>query len=209
MDITSLSISKMERSYRTSLINSLNGYKCLQLIGTTGKDGHSNLGLFSSVVHLGSSPALLGVIFRPKSQNHDTLSNIERTGTYTMNNVTPDFFEQAHQSSARYESGFSEFVECGLTELFITGFDAPFVAESTIRIALNLREIQPIKINNTTLVIGEVVHISMNSQFIAKDGFIDHEKAGTVTVSGLDSYHTTKHLARLSYAKPGIPTQRI
>jgi len=209
MDITDLSIAQMERSYRTSLINSLNGYKCLQLIGTMGKDGHSNLGLFSSVIHLGSSPALFGVVFRPKSQNHDTLSNIERSGIYTMNNVTADFFEQAHQTSARYESGCSEFVECGLTELFIPGFDAPFVAESTIRIALNLKEILPININNTTMVIGEVAHVSMNGQFIAEDGFIDHEKAGTLTVSGLDSYYTTRHLARLSYAKPGIPTQRI
>jgi len=88
MDITDLSIAQMERSYRNSLINSLNGYKCLQLIGTIGKDGHSNLGLFSSVIHLGSFPALFGVVFRPKSQNHDTLSNIERSKIYTMNNVS-------------------------------------------------------------------------------------------------------------------------
>ena len=37
--------------------------------------------------------------------------------------------------------------------------------------------------------------------FIENDGFIDLEKAGSVTVSGLDSYHVTKKLARLSYAK--------
>jgi hypothetical protein len=33
------------------------------------------------------------------------------------------------------------------------------------------------------------------------DGFIDLENAGTITVSGLDSYHSTKKIERLSYAK--------
>ncbi|RYY06600.1 MAG: flavin oxidoreductase, partial [Sphingobacteriaceae bacterium] len=32
--------------------------------------------------------------------------------------------------------------------------------------------------------------------------FVDLEAAGSVTTSGLDCYHTTKKLARLSYAKP-------
>lgn len=38
-------------------------------------------------------------------------------------------------------------------------------------------------------------------EYIAVDGFIDLEKAQTITCSGLDSYHTTLPLARLSYAK--------
>ncbi len=209
MDITQQEIQKMDRAYRTVLINSLPGYKCLQLVGTIGKGGHSNLGLFNSIVHLGASPALLGMVFRPKSAEHDTLSNIERSGSYTFNNVTSPFFEQAHQTSARYESGFSEFVECGLTEFFMPGFDAPFVAESTVKIGMALREILPIKINGTTLVIGEISHISINSALIASDGYIDHEKAGTVTASGLDSYFLGQHIARLSYAKPGLSPKRL
>jgi hypothetical protein len=35
-----------------------------------------------------------------------------------------------------------------------------------------------------------------------EDGFIDLEKANTITCSGLDSYHKTIQLDRLSYAKP-------
>jgi hypothetical protein len=37
------------------------------------------------------------------------------------------------------------------------------------------------------------------------DGFIDLEKANTITCSGLDSYHKTIQLDRLSYAKPDKP----
>jgi hypothetical protein len=36
------------------------------------------------------------------------------------------------------------------------------------------------------------------------DGYVDIEKAETITISGLDNYHETKRIARLSYAKPDI-----
>ncbi len=64
------------------------------------------------------------------------------------------------------------------------------------------REEIPIKINNTILVIGEIVEILMPEEIIGKDGFLDLEKSGTVTCSALDRYHSTQHLARFSYAKP-------
>jgi hypothetical protein len=38
--------------------------------------------------------------------------------------------------------------------------------------------------------------------FVRADGSIDIEQAETITCSGLDSYHSTQLLARLSYAKP-------
>ncbi len=84
----------------------------------------------------------------------------------------------------------------------MSGFDAPFVAESTVKIAMELREIIPVPLNGTTLVIGEIKHILMNQLLVGKDGYVDHEKAGTITVVGLDSYFDTLALARLSYAKP-------
>ncbi|MGF1925968.1 MAG: flavin reductase family protein, partial [Bacteroidia bacterium] len=74
--------------------------------------------------------------------------------------------------------------------------------ESTVKIAMELREIIPIQLNGTTLVIGEIKHILMNPSLVGKDGYVDHEKAGTITVVGLDSYFDTLALARLSYAKP-------
>ena len=50
-------------------------------------------------------------------------------------------------------------------------------------------------------MIGEVVNIIMNDDLLSADGYVDHEKANTLTVSGLDSYFKPKHLARLAYAK--------
>lgn len=194
-------ISAMEKRYRTTFINSLPGYKCLQMLGTVNRSGISNLGLFNSVFHLGASPALLGMIFRPDGDEHDSLENIRQTGQYTLNNVLPEWFEQAHQTSARFPSGLSEFEPCGFNEYYHDDFKAPFVAESSIKIGMEMKEIIDININNTRMLIGEIVHVLMDDGIVANDGYVDHLKAGTVTVAGLDSYFKTEHLSRLAYAK--------
>lgn len=209
MDISHPNLLEMEKPYRNTLINSLPGLKCLQMVGTMSENGHSNLGLFNSIFHSGSDPALLGMIFRPKSTDHATLSNIERTGFYTFNNVLEGFIAQAHQTSARYPAGFSEFVECGFTETFLGGFEAPFVAESTIKIALTLQEVLPIKINGTTLVIGKITNVHLPDNLVAKDGYVDHFKAGTLTVAGLDSYFAPRPVARFKYAKANQSVQEL
>lgn len=59
------------------------------------------------------------------------------------------------------------------------------------------------------MIIGKINHISLPDNCLSEDGFIDIEKAGTITCSGLDSYHTTKRLSRLSYAKPDKFPQKI
>ena len=209
MNISTEALEQMESRFRATLINSLPGFKCLHLVGTMGAGGHSNLGLFNSTFHLGAAPALLGIVFRPGSQDHDTLANIQRTGVYTLNNVLEPFYQQAHQTSARYASGCSEFLVCGLKERFMPNFEAPFVAESTIQIGMELSDVIPVKRNGTTLVIGEIVQILVNDDLIAQDGYINHERAGTLTVSGLDSYFRTSFLARLAYAKPEQPIKYL
>jgi flavin reductase (DIM6/NTAB) family NADH-FMN oxidoreductase RutF len=59
-----------------------------------------------------------------------------------------------------------------------------------------------ISINNTILIIGEIIQIYIPEDCLNKDGFVDIEKANTITCSGIDSYHKTIQLDRLSYAKP-------
>jgi flavin reductase (DIM6/NTAB) family NADH-FMN oxidoreductase RutF len=201
MNINRDHISVMEKRFRTTFINSLPGYKCLQLLGTVSEEGITNLGLFNSVFHLGADPALLGMIFRPDGDDHDSLKNIIQTRDYTLNNVLPEWFKQAHQTSARFPSGHSEFEPCGFKESYLEGFKAPFVAQSSIQIGLEMRELIDISINNTKMLIGEIVHVSMDDSILESDGNVDHLKAGTVTVTGLDSYFTTSHLGRLAYAK--------
>jgi len=80
-------LSTLEHLYRINLINSCSGFKSANLIATKSKDGVSNVAVFSSVIHLGSSPALLGFVTRPTTVPRNTYQNIKETGTYTINHV--------------------------------------------------------------------------------------------------------------------------
>jgi flavin reductase (DIM6/NTAB) family NADH-FMN oxidoreductase RutF len=191
------------------MINSLSGFKSANLIGTCSKDKANNLAIFSSVVHLGSSPALVGFITRPDTVERHTLNNIKCSQRYTINQVNKSFWREAHQTSARYEADECEFKKTGLTAEYIDNINAPFVKESRLKYALALKEIVPIELNGTLLVIGEVTDIFCDEQAIKADGYLDLESLNTVAITGLDSYHTGSRLSRVSYAKPGCALQDL
>ena len=195
-------IERWERFYRANLINSLTGFKPVSLIGTINTSGRTNLAIFSSIVHIGSDPALVGYINRPKKAAPHTLANIEKTGVYTINHIQPDMIEKAHQTSAKYPEEVSEFEKVGLTEEFYADFPAPFIKESKVKYALRLQEIIPIPLNETFLVIGKIEHISIQEAIITEDGFLELEKVHSVCSNGIDSYYRPKPLMRLPYAKP-------
>lgn len=196
-------IESWERFYRANFINSLTGFKSVSLIGTVNEDKQTNLGVFSSIVHIGSDPALVGYINRPRAAAPHTLANIESTGVYSINHILPSFVEKAHQASAKYPDGISEFEEVQLTPQYIGDFPAPFVGESLVKYGLTLQEIIPLTINNTFLVIGKIQCVIMENDLLQPDGFIDLYKAGTVCSNGIDSYYSTQPIGRLQYAKPG------
>ena len=194
-------INGYDRFYRANLINSLSGFKSVSLIGTKNKSGISNLAIFSNIVHLGADPSLIGFVNRPLEAAPHTLTNIESTGFYTINHIHIDWVDKAHQTSAKYPEGVSEFDACGFTEEYIDEFNAPFVKESVIKYGMKLIEVVPIKHNNTFFVIGEVVIISVPESIISSDGFIESDKANSCCSLGIDGYYSTELIARLPYAK--------
>ena len=196
-------IKKMDSRYRVNFINSLTGFKSLNLTGTISSRNRTNLAPVSSVIHFGARPPLMGMLIRPSTVRRHTFENILSTGAWTLNHVTEETFEKAHQCSARYDERTSEFTATGLEE-FYTNFRAPYVKEARIKIGLELEERIDIVSNGTHLLIGSVQEVIMDKNYITDDGFIDIEKAGTITVSGLDSYHKTESLKRLEYAKPPV-----
>ncbi|MEY2765067.1 MAG: hypothetical protein RLZZ205_1491 [Bacteroidota bacterium] len=192
---------KMERRYRGNLINSIGGYKSLHLLGTRSPNENNNLATFSSYFHIGADPALCGIVIRPNEESENTLGNIARTGQYTLNHVLPSFYEKAHQCSAKYPAGVSEFEAVGLTPHFIESFHAPFVAESLIKIGCELVEKVDVTMNGTTIIIGRIVFLEAPDDCLLEDGSIDLIAAQTVTCSGLDTYHVAQLLGKLPYAK--------
>lgn len=195
-------IMTLEQRYRAAFINSLTGFKSVSLIGTIDKNGKANLAIFNSIIHIGANPPYIGFISRPDSVDRHTLDNIQQTGYYTINHINESIYNQAHQTSARYPKDVSEFDATNLNEQYKQGFFAPFVKESTVKMGVRFHERIDIRTNNTVLVIGQIEKVFFPNNCLCMDGFIDIEKAGTITCAGLDSYHKTKRLDRLTYAKP-------
>jgi flavin reductase (DIM6/NTAB) family NADH-FMN oxidoreductase RutF len=197
-------ILAMETRKRAAFMNSLSGFKSASLIGTIDTQNNTNLAIFSSVIHLGSNPALVGFINRPDTVDRHTFENILATNCFTINHINKSIYKQAHQTSARYPKDVSEFDATGLTTEYIKDFKAPFVKESHIKYGLEFIEKHELKINGTILIIGKVIDVILPESCLLSDGAIDIELAETIAISGLDSYHTTNKIARLSYAKPNI-----
>ena len=199
-----------ERLYRANFINSLTGFKSASLIGTINAQGIPNLGMFSSMVHIGSDPALIGYVNRPVAAAPHTLANIKANGLYTVNHIHPSFLAKAHQTSAKYPDEVNEFKEVGLTEEYIQGIHVPFVKESQIKYLLSLKEIVPILLNDTFLVIGQLEQVLIDPSLQpSTDGFLHLDQAGSICSNGLDAYYKTELMDRYDYAKPGIPLQKM
>lgn len=208
--ITSTTIDTWDRFFRANFINSLTGFKSVNLIGTADAKGNTNLGIFSSIVHIGSNPPYIGFINRPVEASPHTITNIRETGFYTINHINTSIMEQAHQTSAKYPAEVSEFTAVGLTPQFNNSIKAPFVKESKVKYALELEEIVPIKWNNTFLVIGRILFVVLEDDIAsARDGYLHLDKAGTICSNGMDGYYSTELIDRFTYAKPDKKPESI
>lgn len=205
MLISTEELEAMAKLTRVQLATSLPGPKPICLVGTRSTAGISNLAPFSSITHLGSNPILLGMVTRPDTVDRHTLKNILMTREWSLNHVTGGILEKAHQCSARYSSGISEFDETGLTEAYHPNFEAPFVKESPLHVGLTLEEIIDIPSNSTKLIVGRVKFINLPDHAVGKDGSLDLPKIGTVASTALDTYFSISEIARLPYAKPTPP----
>ena len=194
-------LADLEQRYRGTFINSIGGFKSVCLVGTKNTANQSNLAIFSSLVHIGANPPLVGLVFRPDSVERHTLENILETGFYTINNICAEFVPNAHQTAARYARNASEFENCGLTEAYKSPFFAPFVGEATVQMGVEFKESIPISSNGTLLVIGQIKHAFFPENCLHEDGFLDLNKAGSITCAGLDAYYTTEPIGRYAYAK--------
>lgn len=208
--LSATDIAQMTKPYRTNLINSLPGFRGANLIGTISAEKRTNLAIFNSVTHIGANPALMGLIMRPVSEeNRHTYANIKATGQFTINHVHQLIVEKAHQTSARYPVDVSEFDACGLSPAFSELLQAPYVAESFIQIGLELADEIPITLNQTILIIGKVLEIRLEEKWLAEDGFIRLDQAGSLAVAGLEGYAQPQELVRYAHAKPNQAIQRV
>ena len=200
MHLSKQDILNTSKIIRLNLINSITGIKPANLIGTISKDGHTNLAIFSSVIHLGSNPALIGIITRPnKKVRRDTLNNILETNYFTINHIHQDFIEQSHKTSGKYNKDESEFNMCNLTEDYLFDFLAPFVKESKIKMGLKLQSVIDIPDNQTKLITGSIEHIYIEDIALEDNGDINLQIINDVGIGGLNNYYKLEKVAHYPY----------
>ena len=207
--ITKKDLEDFDKIARLNLINSITGYKSANLIGTVSKKGILNLAIFSSVIHLGSDPALLGFIVRPTIVPRNTYKNIKETGSFTVNAVTKSLIQKAHQTSANYPEIISEFEVTQIASEFIENIDQPFVKESPVKLWCKYVNEYPIIENDCILIIASIEAIYLDENLIQKDKWVHLEKGKIVTINGLDGYCLPRLLDRFEYARPNTIAQSL
>ena len=195
-------LEQLEQHYRRTFVNSLAGFRQAVLVGTISSEGNTNLAIFNSLIHLGANPSLFGLISRPNSVQRDTFQNILQTKEYTLNYIRAPLYEKAHHTSARYESGISEFEKAGFREIYHPSCSAPFVEDAIVKIAMQFEQTIDIQLNGTILIIGSVKLIEMDASIIGPDGFVNLSEENVLISQGLDAYFVSNLIGRLPYAKP-------
>ena len=197
-----IDIHKMSKVYRLNLINSITGYKSANLIGTKTDAKTNNVAVFSSIIHLGSNPPLIGFILRPTTVPRHTYENIHKYGYFTLNQISKSQVKSAHQTSAKYPKDNSEFTETGLDHEYKDDIEAPFVKNSPIQVGCSYINEYKIIENDTIFIIGKIEIIYVNDNLLLDDGFVQLDKGQIVTINGLDGYALPELIKRFSYARP-------
>ena len=192
----------LSKIYRLNLINSVTGYKSAHLIGSISPSGDENLAVFSSIIHLGSNPALIGFILRPKTVPRNSHANMKSTGVFTLNAISSNQIEDAHHTSAKYPDNISEFDQTNLEPEIKEGWKAPYVKGAQIQIGCSYVNEYLIKENDTILVVGKIEHLFIEEQLLGKDGWIQLDKGDIVSINGLDGYAIPTLIKRFEYARP-------
>lgn len=194
-------LKALDRKYRLNLINSITGIKPANLVGTRSKNNEDNVAIFSSLVHIGSNPAHLGLVIR--SQMHglkDTYSNITETGYYTINQISENFIKKAHYTSAKIAKEHSEFDMMKLEREFKECFWAPFVACSFLKIGMKLIEAISLP-NGCFFIVGEILLVQVPGESVNEKGQINLAQFNAVGIGGLNTYYRLEKIADYPYVR--------
>tara|TARA_B110000003_G_scaffold133685_1_gene135691 strand:- start:35325 stop:35954 length:630 start_codon:yes stop_codon:yes gene_type:complete len=202
MHFTRDNIDALDKIKKINLINSCSGYKSANLIGTISKKDITNIAVFSSITHLGSSPPTLGFILRPTTVPRDTYKNIKESGIFTINHIFEDIIADAHHTSAKYKEEISEFDITNLEAEYHNNCIAPFVMGSPVQMEMKFVEEYHIKSNNVIHIIAEIKNLYIKDDILLNDGFLDLAKGKVAAINGLDAYAIPNNNKRFDYQRP-------
>lgn len=193
-------LGRLDRAYRRTFVNRLQGVRAAVAVGSMGPDGKPNLGLFFSLQHLGASPALMGLVFRPETDRRGTLYNLRQNGWLTANFCQEEYRETIHRTSAEFPEGVSEFKILDIAPHFEPDIPAPFVKEAPIRLALE-RATEFRLPNDCVFAVLNLRGVWIDELALEPETLLPCFE-GLLHINGLDAYHGVAFQKTLGYERP-------
>lgn len=170
----------------------------IALITSMDEHGELNAAPFSAYNYLCIDPPMLGigVSNRPSEADafvsKDTARNIRRTGEFVVNVVTEDIAEQMNICATDFPTGVNELEMAGLTTAPSQKVKVPRIAQA--HAALECVEYQTIEIGRSRIILGRVVGVYVEDQFVDPAGpYIKAQDLHAIgRMNGLGNYVKTR-----------------
>jgi flavin reductase (DIM6/NTAB) family NADH-FMN oxidoreductase RutF len=181
----------------------------IALVSSLNEAGQLNAAPFSAYNYLCTDPPVvaLGVTNRPDAKfvPKDTAQNIRRTGEFVVNVVTEDLLEAMNVCATDFPAEVDELEMAGLTTVESSVVKVPRIAQA--HAALECRELTTMEIGRSRIILGQVVAMFVEDQFIDPKGpYVRAEELHAVgRMNGLGSYVKTRDafvtVPRIPYAE--------
>jgi len=166
----------------------------IALVTTISENGVVNVAPFSAYNYLCTDPPIVGIgvadreLFVPK----DTARNIRRTNNFVVNVVTDDIADKMNLTGAEFPPEVSELEAAGFTTIPSDKVKAPRLAEA--HAALECVEHSTIEIGRSRIILGRIVAIHVDDQFVDPKGpYVNAEALGLVgRMNGRGNYARTR-----------------
>lgn len=149
----------------------------IALVTTVGPNGLVNAAPFSFFNLMGGDPpaVAISITLRDAGVQKDSLSNIEMAGEFVINLVSEALAPVMTICAIDFPPGVSEPTEAGLTLLPSVKVAAPRLAESPVQ--LECRLYQVIEMGGNRIVLGKVVFLHVQDEFVDADTNRIHAEA--------------------------------
>lgn len=168
----------------------------IALVTSMNEEGRLNAAPFSSYNYLCTDPPIIGmgVMDRPTGGfiPKDTARNIRRTGEFVVNVVTEDIAQRMNICATDFPPEVDELEMAGLTTAPSQVVKVPRIKEA--HAALECREYTTMEIGRSRIVLGRVVAIYIEDQFVDAAGpYVKSEELHAIgRMNGLGSYVKTR-----------------
>lgn len=149
----------------------------IALLTTLGEDGLVNAAPFSFFNLMGGDPpaVAINIAMRDASVQKDSLGNIEASGEFVINLVSESLASAMNICAIDFPPGVSEPTEAGLITVPSVKVAPPRLAASPVQLECRLHQV--VEMGENRIVLGEVIFLHVQDEFVDADTKRIHAEA--------------------------------